>query len=982
MATASRRRSVHTSGSSAGSLAASGRRGSSGKLAGSKSRFDPAFMMSSNSAQPDEGGSRSNAGADPRQHHGAARRNKSTDRLSRASESGTNLAGKRSKSHTHLGLQSTEDTAARRRRDSSLGSGAGRNRGRRGKNDDAEDGWTSASQTNTPSDSAGVSPVDSPTGSLEDEGLVMGIKRRDRTGRTARANVEANPQAADGPQIDVGNTVVGTEDASQPPDTPKVSAKKEIAPDKARNEAESPRLPSVNSSNMGELQLGLQYEPQAEQQRQDQRETRELSIQRERTTTASIHSTGADSDDTLAQEPSQRQQMASNSRPPTLDSTSEVSRQPLPADSADLSVPSSSRPPHRREVSASSNRTLRGGIPLNSSPVSVRSRSSILSTRPGLFPRDSQGAAAPPKLDTHNALAGALGALHEDRGEGQRGRLSRRGRMDDVSLLPSSSSEPAGFDGVEFPSSGYGAAKGSADAGSYRRKASLSSMNGSGIALPLPSPSIGNVSNMQAGRGAGELNVAPRARGHRGSISSMYGESALALDDSLKSNDRRRTTSTQSLTAADAAKLAAKLRQARDAINEQTASGALRGASSQLGSHLRPGNPYAEKYNKPVVSTFAKEDPTWFGAEPVAVTEHSVYATDFSQAHQLDKSRSADKGREMTLRYVLDYALGGPPIQKGRLTDALLGPVLDSDDFESSWAPALANAAGLGSRSVGHPGGDGVQVETEFPTIPLAAQDTNITVDGPNSTPLHFIHGLTTTSPDPFPLDPTDVPALENDLPSDPSALVNAANPIRVEYVDPTVMRAIAMTSQAISTHRSHTVVRRFADPMRGSLERVARSSGKWGLNPLPTHPGTNSPLTPRGLGNSPSLPNLAGGATSGGGASSSRWGGRRTAPNSPGPGVGGGSFGPSGGSARAGGRKPALERSNTTDSWSNHGGRTWNAANANATTPGGGANAPPNLANQLHNLVDAAEYGLKRVWSGGLGRGGLAALRRTEEEA
>ena len=54
-------------------------------------------------------------------------------------------------------------------------------------------------------------------------------------------------------------------------------------------------------------------------------------------------------------------------------------------------------------------------------------------------------------------------------------------------------------------------------------------------------------------------------------------------------------------------------------------------------------------------------------------------------------------------------------------------------------------------------------------------------------------------------------------------------------YIDNAAMRAIASTAQAVTVQREHTVTRRFADPMRESLERVGRANGM--LAKLPSAP-------------------------------------------------------------------------------------------------------------------------------------------------
>jgi hypothetical protein len=421
------------------------------------------------------------------------------------------------------------------------------------------------------------------------------------------------------------------------------------------------------------------------------------------------------------------------------------------------------------------------------------------------------------------------------------------------------------------------------------------------------------------------LGHSPLSARSPGVVGPQAGSSTLGYSAQQRSArddvaERRRTASTQSLTAADAAKLAAKLRLARDSMDDHALGAA---GSSQRG--VQAYNPRLEKHKKPVVSTFVKgsADET---PQAIEVQANSVYSKLFAQAH--DSQDGEEAGRRV-IRYVMGYGISGPPIEQSRLSDALLGPSLDMAEFESSWAPALAHAAGLGGAMPG-------SMQTEYG---LVAAEAPAATGGPNATPLHLIHGLTTTSPDPFPLDPTDVPALqeEGDVFEGHAMSQLAQNPIQL--VDPGLIRAIAITTHAIGTHRSHVVTRRYADPMRESLERVVRSSGRY----VPTAKSAGA-----GGNGAPDSPQI-----------SSRWG-RKTAPNSP---------MSSRVEARDSAYRPGFQRRNTSDSQHGH-------AHGSAST---------NLAGQLYNLVDAAEHpvrSLKRVWSGGVARGGLAALTRTEEES
>ncbi|KAJ1019990.1 hypothetical protein NDA16_004271 [Ustilago loliicola] len=764
MATTSRRRSSHglTSSGSSTQLA---RRGSSSRLGGSRGRFDPSLMMSSNAATGNGSRDRSPydeshaADDDAAQHDKATRRNKSTDRLHRSRDSSTHLSNKRSKSYTHLGM-TADDTNARRRK--------GGNRKGKNQRPEAEDGWTSASADNTPSDHSGEA---SPSSSPADEGLVLGIKKR-----PANLQLTSTSTTLPAPK---------KETFPQPPDTPRASAKM-LEPENSRNTT-------------------------------PERRAAETEIRASPSTAASA--------------------------------TAETSASKHIAAPAQLA---------REDTS----RTL---------------------------------SAAPPMLDTHNALAGRLGARHEDRGDllAPMAGPSRTGRS--VSAMTSSTSAPVGLDQQQV--------------GSLDSRSNMLSKTVAG--KPLYS-NLGTPSPLSS---ASQSAVATLG----------YGSQQRSAKDSVA--DRRRTASTQSLTAADAAKLAAKLRLARDSMDDHGLGGY---GSTQRGA--QGYNPRLEKYKKPVVSTFVK-DTSSESPQAIEVQASSVYSKLFAQAHD---SQDGDESDRRMIRYVMGYGISGPPIEKSRLSDALLGPSLDMADFESSWAPALAHAAGLGA-AVPPP------IRTEYglvtPEAPAAA-------GGPNSTPLHLIHGLTTTSPDPFPLDPTDVPALQEDADVFDSHPVSqlAQNPIQL--VDPGLIRAIAITTHAAAVHRSHIVTRRYADPMREGLERVVRSSGRY----------TAAPKTNTSANSMPNSPQV-----------SSRWG-RKTAPNSP--------VGSRIDSRDGGGNRPGFQRRNTSEA--HHQQQQYAGLGQHSN------GASSNLAGQLYNLVDAAEHpvrSLKRVWSGGVARGGLAALTRTDEE-
>lgn len=697
--------------------------------------------------------------------------------------------------------------------------------------DESEDGWTSASADNTLSDnSVDLSSPSSPT----DDALFLGIKKRPQAMSRSETNTTLSDSRTD-----------FSESSVQQPDTPRASARQ------------------LDDDQDVQHQSGLAAPPLA---RGDTSKTL--------TTDESPH----------VSEPAQVLSELQNNLASLRIDNSATSTE---AAEGGLGVGMETQARHHRAASNASNRTLRSSMPMPSSPGSIRSRSS-LSSRFLLYPREVQ-AVAPPKLDTHNALAGRLGSRHEDRGDllNPMAGTSSNGRKS--SALTSSTSAPAGWDQRQSFN----------DSEDAKRKASITSMTDSGITLTSPAASVGDVSREFPGR-AGRYPTL-----ELGSHSELAGPAAA---------DRRRTTSTQSLTAADAAKLAAKLRLARDSMDDM--------ASSGYHTVPRGYNPRLDKYKKPIISTFAKNDVSE-APQAIEVQDNSVYSYLFSQAH--DSKGDSNRGRRM-IRYIMGYGVSGPPIEKSSLSDALLGPSLDMDDFESSWAPALANAAGLGAMSGQNPMRS---IETEYGIV---APDATAAVGGPNSTPLHLIHGLTTTSPDPFPLDPSDVPALQEDAEAFGSRSALGQPPI--QFVDPGLIRAIAITTHAISTHRFHVVTRRYADPMREGIERVARSSGRYGAGSKTAGSALNSPQV------------------------AARWG-RKTAPNSP---IGSRS------DLRDG--RPSFDRRNTSETAQQRGHMS--------------SQSSSNLAGQLYTLVDAAEHpvrSIKRVWSGGLSRGGLAALTRTDEE-
>ncbi|KDN47313.1 hypothetical protein K437DRAFT_255852 [Tilletiaria anomala UBC 951] len=577
------------------------------------------------------------------------------------------------------------------------------------------------------------------------------------------------------------------------------------------------------------------------------------------------------SERTLAEEPSAFQNAISDG---THSATPEAANLPglntdsniIPEDQQQLAFPSSQSAGNRNissPVQVSSNdrqpgedarRASYAETEASPAAASTHSRLSVRARTSSLLPRDSVHIASP-KLDKHNALAGTLGSLLEDRPY-QGDRLLRRSATEAVSELS-------------------------------RRNSTAS---------------LQPVSPMSSS-------------GNRDTDIGSFG-------------DRKRTISSQSLTATDAAKLAAQLRRARDHLSG-TGEEDIHSSSSRRGHATSSLGKLPEfRAEKPISSTFAKTRTNEAQQEAFVqpVGSGSIFSEGWTHAKKMGAQTSLQaQSNVKKIRYVLPYGLSGPPIENNSLNSALLSPAFEENEFESSWAPALANAAGLGSRSSRGTHMHGELAADGIPVGDIFDLDGNAMVNGPNATPLHIIHGLTSISNEPFPLEATDL-AAGSDIPAGHTMLIK-----------PSTMRAIALTVQAQSVQRQHTVTRRFADPMRNSLERVARASGRLGAVPRST--ASSSKATGRWARSPMSQPSTPGIPSC-----------RKSAPNSP-------TF-----------PDPDFSR---------------NPGTSRVGGPGDGigGHAQQSYAAQL---VDAAEHpvrSLKRVWSGGLARGGLAALTSTAEE-
>lgn len=259
---------------------------------------------------------------------------------------------------------------------------------------------------------------------------------------------------------------------------------------------------------------------------------------------------------------------------------------------------------------------------------------------------------------------------------------------------------------------------------------------------------------------------------------------------------------------------------------------------------LLGGTRASERAAKPVVSKFAhaqqqfdmhatqawvlpSSDEMPGRVVSVDVSPSSVYSASFAervmaqmaQTPPLDEPQAApDNGASPSYRYLLDFGLSGPPIDRAALGPAALTP---------------RHGAGI-------PHADAVAGGRQAARDKMLVPDSTTTL-GPNMIPFHFIHALTSTLESALALDPAEVPAMASLLPgaserldergadsqSDGIASSQAStNEGPMHWIDHGSMRAIGCTAQAVSMQRLHTVTRRSADPFRSALARVVRLSG------------------------------------------------------------------------------------------------------------------------------------------------------------
>lgn len=465
------------------------------------------------------------------------------------------------------------------------------------------------------------------------------------------------------------------------------------------------------------------------------------------------------------------------------------------------------RPDFRRTASSASAITLTGRSGAvhesSASPISMKS----FRGRSSLLPRESHHA-VPPKLSTDYAFAGSHGLDNRDQN----------------TFLPPSLSESSKLNDKSFDSAQHYRVGTTAPTHRHR-KLSTSSSRSSFINLTNASPSMAHLSHEAANAETSSTNAFRAVDAMQRASGSM--RSGLP---------RQRTESSQSTGAFEAAKLTNKLRTYRaDASDDGALSNASRmlaSSGSKYFSGPRPADGPVSKamaqYNKPTVSTFVSREDDLKSIEKLVLTG-SLFDENFARAslsgdgmHKGEAHEGYDEDSTeefLNVRYTMDFGLGGPTLQKTPTTQALLSTCLDQEDFEPSWAPTLAHTADLGHDPRPFVGRSG---SAEHGVLPLdgigltQGLSGGIFINGPNATPLHFLHGLTNINDNPFPLDASDIAGPGAALSE--SALAVAP---QGEYLDAKNLRAVALTWAALNATKNHIMTRRYLDPMRESMERV-----------------------------------------------------------------------------------------------------------------------------------------------------------------
>ncbi|PWN38422.1 uncharacterized protein FA14DRAFT_159998 [Meira miltonrushii] len=789
----------HSMGTQAGNQTTShGKRASVGGGGTHRQRFvDPSLMMSTKGS--DEG----------RPLGGAHAKNKSSDRLHRigGGNSSTNLShSKRSKSYSQI-MNATGQSSNK----SKLKRGKSEGQPNAQQENEDDEGWTSADQT-TDTDTSGNPKSQDDSEEEPDEGLVFGNKN-------AKGKAKATAKTHEGFQIgndanQASSEQITTPPVTQPDQTP-------LAKPVTITDDEPIPLTTPQSVSHQKVQITAEKAPDAQHTRQS-------------------------SDETLAVTPREEASRAVSSSP---EEQKTIERRP-----ALLS----------RHTSSASTHTLTGfrddvrGV--TSSPISTRSAKKRMS----LLPRESS-IYAQPQLSTEYAFAGGRhgsegvpGSSKSSRNVGHRSSDSNLGTG--ITVSPSDSSRLHDRISESTPHYRFG----TTDSMERRRKSSVSSSRSSFINLPGVAPTLGTVSHdsIKAESTGAQTSRALEAmqRASIGAANSVSSQSAFSLphdrDQARRSlsfeGGKGAISSPSSTGPSEAARLANKLRMTRGKSGDDVSTGAsMPSTASQMLANsgtkyfmgIKGDGPTAKslaRYNKPTVSVFVNRQDDFKSAEET-VERGSLFDENFTRAsvghakipeheeeegHGIssrDDSGTVTPSDGTTVRYVMDYGLSGPAIQKSQTIQALLATCIDNDEFESSFAPALANAAGLGD-SGSH--GRGISAGTYAGQGEGAGLGAGgIYINGPNATPLHFIHGLTNTNDSPFPLDESEM----NGGGGDHGML--DSNGQDGEYVDAKNLRAVALTWAALNATKNHIVTRRYVDPMRESIQRVALAGGM-NINP------------------------------------------------------------------------------------------------------------------------------------------------------
>ncbi|WFD36119.1 hypothetical protein MCUN1_002990 [Malassezia cuniculi] len=465
---------------------------------------------------------------------------------------------------------------------------------------------------------------------------------------------------------------------------------------------------------------------------------------------------------------------------------------------------------------------------VSDTPTSTRSRTSVRSTRSTYArPRVVPPALVRPMLDTHNAMAHAHDA--------ELGNIAERD-IDELSEADQSTNSV------------------------WERESRTRRIGPEQLITTPYLPSVGSSTSLVQGTSGSRLDVPQFSIGRVDSVSSLNNLAREAPRRRLS-----RSSSTHSMFEGISRPSVIR-RSSRDMLDELLVrSGKTNAAqdgstlvAAQIASMLA-NRRITERYAKPIVSKFAtyqqQFDPqasaahhSWTPIDDmpgrilaVDVSESSVFAPHFVSRVEAKiagtRQRKSAHAHAPQYRYLLDYALSGPPVDKMSAAQVELMPQPENT----------------------------VPLPTDRPQEndnALHVVTDSTTTLGPNMIPFHFIHALTSAMENALALDHAEVPAMASLLPGVAVSDVPAPeSPTRiserdesdeevdnVHYIDNHSMRAIACTAQAVSVRRTHTVTRRFADPLSESLDRVAHESGYAALlssQETPQHERERTQLTP-----------------------------------------------------------------------------------------------------------------------------------------